>query len=200
MSKPIIAVDIDDVLLDSAVSVIEHYNATWGTNATTDHWYVLHSSVWNAPDSEEVLRRADEYLESEAYFQLQPFSEAVDALRALSERYELHALTGRKDATARLTRQWLKRHFPGIFHSVTFTNMYDQTEVRSKGDICRQMGAEYLIDDYPAHCISAGAAGVRVVLFGMYPWNRMVKLPEGVTRCNNWAAVLDYFEKVGAHV
>jgi predicted methyltransferase len=61
MKKPIIAVDIDDVLVDHYEAVLAFHNARYGTTYTlqdyvTDHW----SMVWGT-DHAETERRAKEF-------------------------------------------------------------------------------------------------------------------------------------------
>lgn len=58
---------------------------------------------------------------------------------------------------------------------------------RTKGDVCRQIGANVLVDDHVVHGESVLAAGINeVIVFGDYPWNRSVELSKGMVRCLNW--------------
>jgi glycerol uptake facilitator-like aquaporin len=57
-----------------------------------------------------------------------------------------------------------------------------------------KLGASWLIDDNPEHCLSAIAHGIETVLFGEYGWH--FNAPEHLTRCKDWRAVLEYFDAV----
>jgi len=197
MPKPKIAIDIDDVLVLSAPEILGNYNRRWGTQLILADWYSDIGPQWGTNDDDEAIRRVNEFVESEEYSELPPVQKAIFALQALSRRYELHILTGRHDVIAGATQGWLQRHFPDIFHSVNFSNLFDKTKVRSKGDMCRELGAAYLVDDHLAHCKSAASVGLKAVLFGSYPWNQADELPDGVTRCVDWNAVQEYFDGIG---
>jgi len=202
MSKPIIAIDIDDVLVDSAAATINAYNTAWGSTATLADYYIKPDpAVWLTDSMETVVERVHMYQSSPEFFRLEPTADAVAGIKKLTADYELHAVTGRWDVLLKPTERWLDQHFPGAFASLVNSNFFHADKARSKGDICLEIGASYLLDDHLKHCVSAVEAGLKAVLFGQYPWNKVDgKLPKGVTRCNDWSAVLAYFEKVGAHV
>jgi len=78
--------------------------------------------------------------------------------------------------------------------------MWDRTDLHilerlkgTKNDVIKQIGADYLIDDQPKHCIAAAKAGIKTVLFGDYKWNRDLKLRKNMVRARNWQEVLEYF-------
>jgi 5'(3')-deoxyribonucleotidase len=193
MKKPVIAVDLDEVVVETAQNVLDHYNLTYSTNITLDQYYSTNvKETWHAPDRATAIKRVNAYLETEEYFNLPPVKEAIDAIRKLKRRYELHILTGRPDFTEAATRKWLSRYFPDIFKSVTFTNFYFGKKL-SKADICKQLGAQVLIDDHLEHALGAAASGIKILLFGTYPWNKKVNLPPNITRVKNWQEVAEYF-------
>jgi hypothetical protein len=79
-----------------------------------------------------------------------------------------------------------------------FSGIWDGKTTRgghllTKGEQYRQLGADYVIDDYLKHCVAGVQEGTEAVLFGNFPWNQSDKLPEGVARCKDWVAVLEHF-------
>ncbi|HEY4161285.1 MAG TPA: hypothetical protein VGM08_04450, partial [Candidatus Saccharimonadales bacterium] len=92
---------------------------------------------------------------------------------------------------------WLRRYFPEMFASVNFSNLFDAEKRRSKGELCVEMGASFLIDDHLPNVKSAAEHGLQAVLFRDYSWNRAGELPAGVPRCVNWPAVLEHFDAIG---
>ncbi|HLA48993.1 MAG TPA: hypothetical protein VJY84_00415, partial [Candidatus Saccharimonadales bacterium] len=62
-----------------------------------------------------------------------------------------------------------------------------------KAEVCREIGADYLVDDQPKHCLAAADAGITALLFGDYKWTRVNNLPKNVIKVRNWPAVLEYF-------
>jgi 5'(3')-deoxyribonucleotidase len=53
--------------------------------------------------------------------------------------------------------------------------------------VCVEIGADWLIDDNPEHCLSAIEHGLNTILFGDYGWQ--YKAPEHLYRCKNWEEV-----------
>jgi 5'(3')-deoxyribonucleotidase len=192
MKRPLIAVDIDDVLVDHYEALLAFHNARYGTTHTlqdyvTDHWSV----VWGT-DHAETERRAKEF----AALGVAGRAVKAGALRGVQElrkHYDLGVVTVRRKINVEPTMEWLDIVFPDTFREVRFVPIWEESDAPSKAQICQQLGASYLIDDSLKHCELAAAAGVHAVLFGNFPWNQGAVLPAGVTRCKDWAAVLEYF-------
>lgn len=191
MSREVIAVDLDDVVVETAQNVIDYYNRVYGTSVVLEEYYdPQYEKVWSTPDVETAVKRVNSYLETDEYFGLPPVEEATSTIRDLNEKYDLHIVTGRPDFVEEATLQWLERHFPDLYDTVVFTNFFSQGDKkRHKGDICTELGASYLIDDHLEHAFSAANSGVEVLLFGQYPWNRADSLPAKIKRVKNWKEV-----------
>ncbi len=202
MNKTIIAVDLDDVIVETAPGVIDHYAKKYGVKVPLEKFYSKDfKGVWGTPDGVTAVRRVNEFLESPEYYHSVPIIEATETIRWLRNKYELHIVTGRPSLVEEATRQWLERHFPDIFETVIFTNSYmsgdKEANIRSKGDVCLQLGATVLIDYNLEHALSAADAGLQVLLFGDYPWNRTDKLPSSVRRVQAWSEIREYFDAQG---
>jgi len=194
MGKPKIAIDIDDVLISSTPDIIADYNRRWNAQVPLDAFYAKHDEViWGGVDEGTAVRRANTYLHSMQFIDREPREESFQNLSQLAKGYDLHVLTGRSNIPVRATEDWLEQHFPGIFSSVNFSNMFNEGKERSKGEMCVEMGVQALIDDNAGHVASAADYGLQGILFGDYPWNQVDKLPPGVIRCADWPAVLEYF-------
>ena len=87
-----------------------------------------------------------------------------------------------------------------MFSEVYYAGIWDthakDAHLAMKAEICREIGADYLIDDQTKHCFAAAEAGIPAILYRDYPWNRNGQLPTGVTRCRTWQDVEQYFEGV----
>jgi uncharacterized HAD superfamily protein len=64
----------------------------------------------------------------------------------------------------------------------------------TKTKILAEIGANYLIDDQPKHCIAAAEAGITALLFGDYKWNKDIELKTNMVRVKNWQEVTEYFD------
>lgn len=199
MAKPIIAVDIDDVLAQGAQGFVEFSNATWGHSLTVDDYDEDWGKTWGT-SPEETSRRALLVHTDELFESLRPHEHAVSVLLGLSERYTLVAATSRRVLIETATRRWLAEHYPGVFEKVYFTGIYDapashaQKLAATKNELLRQIDAKYIIDDQPKHCLAAGGQCTGSILFGDYAWNRQLsELPSHVVRCADWLQVEEYF-------
>jgi 5'(3')-deoxyribonucleotidase len=186
MEKRVIAVDMDDVVIETAPSIVEYMNNTYGASMELENFYSRDPSLWNAPDVETAIKRVNSFLDTEEYYESPPVQEAVHALRGLQKYHTLYIVTGRPDFTEIATRSWLKNHLPDLFTDVVFTNYFDHKKVKTKGDVCKQLNVDILIDDHIDHCESALEAGVQPILFGNYPWNSSSNLSDGITRVEHW--------------
>lgn len=202
----VIAVDCDDVLVETLPQVVKDYNAEHGTQLRLEHMYRNLEEVADAfgvGTEQEAIQRLHKMYRQEGYYEaLRPIEGAVDAIQRLAQKHELHVVTGRQSFLEAATKHTLDTYFPGIFTSVEHTNYYnDKNETtlvqRSKGEVCRVIRADILIDDHITHGEEVLAAGVKkVILFGEYPWNNGDSLSSGMIRCRDWQVVLNQIEKI----
>lgn len=199
--KPVIAVDLDDVLGDENGAMRQFINQQYGFDHTIEDYTIeatyfgYWEQVWGV-DSEEGSRRYEAFVAS-AYKRerLPVLPGAIKALNILEKKYQLVVITSRREDMVEYTHDWLTSHFPDMFSDVHFTHAWDEmTEKATKAKICDEIGASYLIDDNLEHCALAAGVGVEALLFGEYGWNKNRKLPQGVHRVADWKAVLEYFD------
>jgi 5'(3')-deoxyribonucleotidase len=185
-----IAIDCDDVVVETAQCIVDYYNKTYGTKLAFGDIYTKDLQRLNVPDIATAIGRMEVYLESEDCRLLSPSGEAIAVMKRLARRYKLHIVTGRSSRIEAATRDMLQRHLPGILTSVTFTNFFNH-KVTHKADVCREIGADLLIDDHLPHVLPAAQAGIDTLLFGSYPWNQTDQLPPNTRRVRSWREVAE---------
>lgn len=199
MKKPVLAIDIDDVLTASNEGVRRYVNRTFGMNhtpadyAVTGEYRRYWDRIWSA-DEEEGRKIYESYLASGETARLKPVDGALPAIRRLQTNYALVVVTARHIEQVEHTKDWLGRHAPNIFKRVEFLLERPDNENITKAYILRELGAEYIIDDNADHCRHALDAGIQALLFGEYGWNREVTVPDGIVRVKNWSEVLEYLD------
>ncbi|MBI2285824.1 hypothetical protein HYU82_03300 [Candidatus Saccharibacteria bacterium] len=203
MARKTIAVDIDDVLAANAEAFIDYSNRKWGTRLTVDDFTEHWAEMWRV-DYEEENRRSKEFHKSGIFINYRSDREAKPVLKELSKDYKLVVATSRHQVIYTETLKWIEKNFKDVFTEVHFAGMWDDWEKHTldklkitKAEICKQIGADYLIDDQPKHCFAAAEAGITSLLFGDYRWNRNVKLRKNTVRVKNWREVLEYFNDKG---
>lgn len=194
-----IAVDIDDVLSTHAEDFIRFSNETWGTNLTVDDYDEDWEKMWGV-SAEETASRSDELHSSGAIGNYGHRQEALQSLKRLKERFNLVIVTSRRRVIMKETTDWLESYFKGLFSEVHYAGMWDsytsESAKATKADVCKQIGADYLIDDQLKHCSAAAEAGIPSLVFGDYKWNKSKDLHPLVSRVHSWQEVEDYFEDI----
>jgi uncharacterized HAD superfamily protein len=199
-NKLTIAVDIDDVLTANAEGFVEFSNKKWGTSLTPDDYDEHWAEIWKV-SYEEENRRRDEILANDLFLSYRFFDEAKPALEKLKQNHKLVVVSSRSKHISDDTTEWIKTHFKDIFSEIHYAGIWDDLEKSTleklkltKAEVCRQIGADYLIDDQPKHCLAADVAGIKALLFGDYKWTKVSDLPSSIIRVKNWQEVLEYFD------
>lgn len=194
MKKPVIAVDIDEVLAHHNVELVKYHNEAYGSNHTieqyiSDHW----SEIWGV-EKDEASRRAVAFHETGVHSRLAPINEAQDCLTQLAEHFDLHIVTARRRLIVDSTHEWVEKHYPGIFKGIRFVHVWEDLDPPSKAEVCKEIGAVLLIDDSVSHCSIAAKSGIDALLFGDYAWNRTLPedFPDSVQRVTNWQGVIEF--------
>ena len=112
-----IAIDCDDVLLDTIKTSLEEYQKRYNVAISPDMCYSKDPSVWGVEDYSEALKRQYEIF-SEVEFPPIPSSQEV--LSRLSKNHDLWVLTGRHKGMAEMTKASINKYFPNIFVFLCF--------------------------------------------------------------------------------
>lgn len=199
MSKPVIAIDIDDVLSANAEAFTAFSNQRFGTSLQAtdydEHW----ARMWGV-DMAETERRAVEFHASGVVAEYSRKDNAREVLQELSSRYKLIVVTSRRRSIESHTRAWIAEQYPDIFDDILFAGIYDEGLKKehfqmTKSDLFTSSAVSFVIDDQLKHCLAAVELGIETILFGNYSWNQADELPALLTRCENWLAVGEYFDK-----
>lgn len=192
-TKPTVAIDIDDVLVSTAPLIFDFYNKTYGTSLTlADYYHHENADDWGAKDFEEAIARVHRLISSPNFLRRKPVQQVVAIMQELREHFELTLVTSRPTIMQEATEQWAKDHFQDIFAGVHFAEYFDLKKTEQgprsiKGMVCKDLGAQALVDDHLEHILSAAAQGIFGVLFGNQPWNQTTEpLPENVMRVSGW--------------
>lgn len=194
MKRLVIAVDCDDVLLPSLESIVDIYNRRYGTNVAYKDAYTAESVQWQATPDEIADRIFDIQLSSE-YTQVKPFTEAIESCRRLAKKHSLNLVTSRPGKIMAVTLAMINQYFPDVFTEIEHVGLEG-----SKGDVCKLIRADLLIDDRYKHLKTAFDCGVdNLIWFGDYPWQyRDVEDKMGVIVCNNWQEVEAEIERIAS--
>ena len=198
MKKPIIAFDLDDVLADSTEYWRLKINERTGLALESDHYRIpgsysgYYEQVWKTHKIDHLITipDIDEQIVSDQS-EIRAYSDSLITLNELKSRFTLMIVTARASDQEPETRRWLNKNFPGVFKDIVFADGSTGLKAKNKGQICKEMGALYLVDDSPGHCRDALDNGVGALLFGNYGWHQ--DIPDGLVRCADWIELGTYF-------
>lgn len=200
-TKQTIAIDIDDVIAETTDAIRLWGNAVSGIEMTKEDYAIqgeywgYYERVWEQKDLNGTLLYDDVEADIAADKVAVPLlAGASFAIKELQKKFHIILITARAPRLETVTRRWINEHFGGLDIEIYFAkNPKNQSgPTKTKGELCRELGAFVLVDDNVEHCESALSAGVDAVLFGNYGWQPHV--PEGAVRCEDWPAVLEYFD------
>lgn len=191
MSKLIVAVDVDDVLVPHETLLVKEFRRYFDEHYSRDSMHGATASL-SEGQKQQVKEIMNRFLTSEEFRSIEPIEGAVQIMGQLDGYYKLVIVTARPKVIHEITKEWLHRHFPAIFNDIHFVNEgHGWGEVRgvSKREVCQQIGARYLIDDSLLHIQEAAECGVNGLLFGDYSWNQAGELPQNTIRVKDWTEV-----------
>lgn len=172
-SKPVVAVDVDEVLGYFVSQLCKFHNEAYSTQLTPEAFtsYQFHE-VWGGTREEtdakmRLFFESKHFLEGEQGHGIPVVDGAAEVLRKHTDKLELHVVTSRQNILKEMTEAWIARHYSEIFTKLHFGNHHSlEGEVRSKPDLCRDIDAVMIIDDNVRYARECADAGIRTCLFG----------------------------------
>jgi len=193
MSREVIAVDADEVSFPFLAEFTKYHNQQFGTSHHPDEFdsYYFHEVM--GLTRQQVKQRIFAFHDVDDS-KVTPIEGSQAALNQIAQHYDIVTVTARHPRFKEQTRRWLVDIHGMPFRDVYAVGHEDTAEhPRSKAEVCQEIGAVALIDDSPKHLMRCSEVGMKGILFGDYPWNTVeTELPDNVTRCVDWPAVLHY--------
>lgn len=198
MPKTLIAVDIDDVIADSTEALRIMANERSGLDLPPEAYKVKRGTFWGYYEQVWAEHGVDKHYTFAEHKQdmeadqssVFPVVHAIESLRRLSEVYRIVFITSREESWRPATMRWLATHFSELSFDIHFLGHQHENPSLTKGQLCRELGAELLIDDSEENCRSAVEEGLGAIRFGDYGWHgdQLLVYPA----CRNWRDVLEY--------
>jgi 5'(3')-deoxyribonucleotidase len=186
-----IAVDLDDVLFDFIGNFFDWHNRRHGTSLTEQD--MVTDTLWEVWGGTKVQaqERIPQFWSEIDHLAVRPMPGAAEALQELKSSYRFAIVSARDPADSAQTTAWIEKYFPAIFAEVHLgiSNPMAGSQPMSKAQVCQKIGASTLIDDQLVHIEECAKLGIRVLLFGMRPWNQRDGLPARVDRVDDWGSV-----------
>ena len=189
MKNRVIAIDFDDVIIDTTPYMQELYNKKFGTKMQLKDNFTGDLEAHGAPDIATIISRVEDVLNMDEMRTISPLKDTISIIKQLAEHHRLYVVTGRSPILETATTNFINEYFPDVFQSIVFASYLRKGKSRTKSRICKKLGADLLIEDHLGHALEAAEGGTEVLLFGDYPWNQSENLPNNITRVKNWEEV-----------
>ncbi|WVQ82411.1 hypothetical protein IAT38_004539 [Cryptococcus sp. DSM 104549] len=204
--KGTIAVDMDDVLCQTNMTIVDMHNELFGVEPplTLDdfkNYLYWMNRGWGTP--EQTVEMVGKLYKSGLYMRAAPVPGAKEALQKLKALgYRLIIITARSESQRTGTEDWIAAYMPDIFDEIHFTGAFQHLEAtqeekeghvarkavvshkkRSKAAIIHNTSSLFLIDDSAENAYDIATSehphphDTKVLLFGAYPWNAIVRDP-----------------------
>jgi hypothetical protein len=144
------------------------------------------------------------FFQTPYFLNMPPLPDALPTLTRLHAHFTYHIVTARQLEIEPQTREWVQRHYPGLFDSILFGNHFGLTGgARSKREMVEEIGARVLIDDSATHARAVSGVVDWVILFDkdrQYGWNKGkpefdVDMPANVVRLHSWREIEEFLVK-----
>lgn len=191
--KPVIGCDVDGVIADFFGQFLTFVNQETGHSLQYDDCESHNlAEAFDMPVL-EMKKLQLRYETANNIVELPPFSQAIESLTLLSDRYEIAIITSRKSELEDATRLWFARHFPNvdIHYSIGRNNPFAGGDGRLyKPQVAEMIGAICLIEDNEQEFIHWDSDIVKPICFAQ-PWNRCLAETHPHIPRLNWPEIIE---------
>lgn len=194
--KEVLVSDIDGVLAELYVNLNKFYNRVYETNfKIRDYVHYDLETVWSM-DKKRAVEIVIDFYHSSDFNEIEPMEFSQEAIKYLSERYNIIVITSRPEFMRRKTEEWMYKYYPDI-GEIFFTECYDKKSTEmSKLNICLRKNAKFIVDDHPLIIQECAEHGLVSFLFGrgndLIIKGKKLERTNGIISVNNWKEVLDH--------
>ncbi len=148
MTKPIIAIDLDEVICDT-VGAFKQYakdilQIELKIEKPEDYNWV---NSLKKPQA-EVSKIVKDYHNSYYSDNAKPVLNSLQVLENLSKKFDFIVITSRLRSTYDKTKTWVDKNFPNLFTDIFYSANLDSGEPgKSKEQICLEQGVTALVED-----------------------------------------------------
>ncbi len=189
MEKPLLILDLDEVLFDTIGTVNHVYNQIHKTKFSRDDFHCYHwHDIWGI-SLDEALTFIDWFF-IQYPTAIRPIQKAQDAVEELSRKYHIQSVTARPEHIREGTEIAVKTYFPQI-GDIHMVSSY-RGEQRLKSEVIASLNAHAFVEDQ-FHHVEDVAPHVHLAVLINTPWNKEEYiLPDNVVRSDSLHAALPY--------
>jgi uncharacterized HAD superfamily protein len=193
----IIGIDIDGVIADFVNPMNYYYNNRFKTNFKEgDYNKYRFWTIWET-SQEEGINIVEDFFFSKDFEKVQPYQDTFQAIKILSEKHTLYVISSRPEMVQEKTIKWLRSIFGDMIKDIKFAVKWlKETEGISKGDICKELNVNIMIEDHFEEAEEISSQGIKTLLMSR-PWNENESISgKNIIRVNGWNDILEVINKI----
>ncbi|MEK6871795.1 MAG: hypothetical protein AABX16_02735 [Nanoarchaeota archaeon] len=194
-----IGIDRNECKNEFIFGFLHFYNLTYRIHFQLSD--VTNYNLWEilGCSKQELIQKIHAFYESPYFFHLPVAPGSQEAIRQLAKHYDLYIITSRPKILQEKTKRWTHQHFfPDRFKKIIFTNEWNLNGTgknKSKGDLCKELGISYMIEDNADYANECAEQGISVFLLKKL-WNQKSAIHSNVCRVTNWHEILQKMEQI----
>lgn len=180
-----IGIDLDDVIFEFTREILKVVEEVHGKKFGFEE--VNSYSFHNVFDLslEEII----EIIKGIDMVNLPLIEGAKDSILKLSKMNEIYFITSRVFKEG--TEESLEKHFSELKYELFFSsNPHAGTVGKDKGEICKEIGVSFMVEDSPKHAMICAEKGIKTFLIEK-PWNLNLIEHENLIKVKSWDEILE---------
>jgi 5'(3')-deoxyribonucleotidase len=194
VTKLKIGIDLDDVVFEFVKELINYYKEKTGNEILFENMNSYKFSEVIEMEHIQVEAMIKEMVENGKNLRMELCEFAKESILNLASKNELYFITSR--VYRENTLESLEKYFSNINYELFFSsNPYVENEGKHKGEICLDLGIDYMIEDSPEHALNCANSGIKCFLIEK-PWNENSEEHENIIRVKDWKEILERLEEI----
>lgn len=177
-----IGVDLDEVVAKLVPKLIKFLNTKYDKNIKETDIIRYDFGYLYGLSKPDFYKEIQQFYISKDFRNIKPVKGSQSSITRLTSDHWLFAITARPPSTKFETNLWLDKYFHNKFVNVIYT------DGSAKGDICNNLGIDYLIDDHINYINEACSKGVKCLLM-QRTWNKNSTVPKNAKVVKDWKEI-----------
>lgn len=184
-----IGIDLDDVVFEFVNELLKHFEEKYRKKISYEEIISYHFYNILGISKEDFEKLFFNHFDKEKMENLDLCELAYESVNNLSKEHDIFFITSRVRKEG--TLESLKKHFNHINFKLHFSsNPYAGTLGKNKGEICKELEIDFMIEDSKEHAEICAKQGIKTFLLDK-PWNRYCEEHDKIIKVRDWSEVLN---------
>lgn len=184
-----IGIDLDDVVFEFINFSLKEYEKEFGKKILFEDLFSYNFTHVSHLDEKGMNDFFEKIINKKSTENLSLCIGAKEFILGLAKEHKIYFITSRVFPEG--TLESLNKHFPNIdFELIFSSNPYAKTRGKTKGEICNELGIDFMIEDSKEHSEICAKDGIKTFLLNK-PWNQNVGEHENIIRVKDWKEILE---------